>query len=339
MRWIALLMVSSTGMLALPLSAATFCVSSSTELQEAIEAAGSNGDGSNQIRLRPGVYVSPPNGFGRVIFPAAANIVISGGWRALIGPCDLPGQDATSSIIDGEEQRAGIVLHRDGAGSGETNLSWLTIRGGRQMAGSLYYGNGGGLAIFGSGPVSVANMVFHNNRANVNGGALYISGAERTLRNNLFVENQATSGSAVYAPTGGAVVLSNNTITRNLSAGAGTYALDFTNASPVSAWNNIMIGNLNAETIDLGAFGALLTQNILGTYCCQAAGGSQGNTSVDPQFVSESDLRLRRTSPAIEAGVNNNVGTRDLDGRPRQIGPAVDLGAYEADFLFGNGFE
>ncbi|MBK8066272.1 MAG: right-handed parallel beta-helix repeat-containing protein [Rhodanobacteraceae bacterium] len=338
MRWIVCLALPPLAALALPLAAANFCVSNSAALQEAIETAASNSDTNDQIRMRPGIYPSPPNGFGRAVFAPDDNIAISGGWLPLIGPCDLPGYDPSASVIDGEGQRAGLVIHRSGSGSGETNLSWLTIRGGRQMMSSLFYGNGGGLAIFGSGPVRLENLVFRSNRANVNGGAVYLGGGERTLRNNLFVDNQAVTGSAVYAPAGGAVVLSNNTVTANISAGAGTYAVDLSNVSPVSAWNNILSGNLGGG-MDLGAFFALLTQNNLGSFCCMADGGSQGNSTADPQFVSASDQRLRRTSPAIDAGVNNSVGSRDLDGRPRQIGPAVDQGSYEVDFMFADGFD
>ena len=44
------------------------------------------------------------------------------------------------------------------------------------------------------------------------------------------------------------------------------------------------------------------------------------------------DLRLRPNSPAIDAGDNAAVSskvTTDLDGRPRIINGAVDMGAYE----------
>ena len=344
MRWIVSLVPLLAALLPMPLVAASFCVSNSAELQVAIEAAASNSDSSDIIRLRPGVYLSPPNGFGREVFAAGDNISISGGWLPLIGPCDLPGYDATASVIDGEEQRAGLVFHRSGAGSGETNLSWLTIRGGRQNLSSLFYGNGGGLAIFGSGPATIENMIFENNRATVRGGALYIGGAQRTVRNNLFVDNWAANGSAVFAPgAGGTVLFSNNTLTRNgfVSPSGLVFLVDFSTSPASFAWNNIFHNNpIFSGYCDISGDQHMLNNNIIEHPCGSYAAGSSNNVNVDPSFAHPlNDLRLRRDSPAIDAGLNSGVSARDLDGRPRQIGPAVDRGAYEADFLFDNGFE
>lgn len=343
MRRIVSLVPLLAALLPLPLVAASFCVSNSAELQAALAAAASNADSTDTIRLRPGVYPSPlPNGF-RETFPHGDNISISGGWLPLIGPCDLPGYDATASVIDGEGQRAGLVFHRNGTGSGETHLSWLTIRGGRQNLSSLFYGNGGGVAIHDSGAASIQHMIFENNRATVRGGALYLGGAQRTVRNNLFVDNWAANGGAVFAPgAGGAVLFSNNTLTRNqLVAPTGlAFVVDF-DASPTSfAWNNILYNNPISVYCDISGDQHVLNNNIIEHPCGSYATGSSNNVNVDPRFVHPlDDLRLRRDSPAIDAGSNAGVGTRDLDGRPRQIGPAVDCGAYEADFLFGNGFE
>lgn len=343
MRRIVYLVPLLAALLPLPLVAASFCVSNSAELQAAIAAAASNADSNDTIRLRPGVYPSPlPNGF-REVFPHGDNISISGGWLPLIGPCDLPGYNATASVIDGEGQRAGLVFHRNGVGSGETHLSWLTIRGGRQNLSSLFYGNGGGVAIHGSGPASIQHMIFENNRATVNGGALYIGGTQRTIRNNLFVDNWAANGSAVFAPgAGGAVLFSNNTLTRNLlvEPTGQAHVVDF-HTSPTSfAWNNILYGNPISVYCDISGDQHMLNNNIIEHPCGSYAAGSGNNVNVNPRFVhSINDLRLRRDSPAIDAGLNSGVSARDLDGRPRQIGPAVDRGAYEADFLFGNGFE
>lgn len=333
------LLLSILALAAGPAGAASFCVSNSAELDAALETARTNADTSDVIRLRPGVYPAPAQGF-RHVFAGNDSINISGGWGNLIGNCDLPSYDPTLSVLDGQELNAVLVNLRSGAGTGATEISWLTIRGGRQMMSSLYFGNGGGFASFGSGPVSISHVIFQNNRANMNGGAVYIGGTERTLRNNLFIDNQATSGSAVFGPAGGPVQFSNNSVSRNPYSGSAGAAVDFSQEGTVSAWNNILRANSSVSfPCDFLAHGALLTQNIIGDPCGLPDGASQGNTSVDPQFISASDFRLRPASPAIHAGVNNGVASRDLDGRPRQIGPAVDQGAYETDRGYANGFE
>jgi hypothetical protein len=49
----------------------------------------------------------------------------------------------------------------------------------------------------------------------------------------------------------------------------------------------------------------------------------------DPRFVSESDFRLNRDSPAVDVGVPVPEVARDADGVTRPQGKAYDLGAYE----------
>jgi hypothetical protein len=64
------------------------------------------------------------------------------------------------------------------------------------------------------------------------------------------------------------------------------------------------------------------------------AGGTLNNcwVTLDPLFVAytQGNLRLQSYSPCINAG-NSDFGTADwdLDGRPRIVGSAVDIGAYE----------
>lgn len=49
----------------------------------------------------------------------------------------------------------------------------------------------------------------------------------------------------------------------------------------------------------------------------------------DPRLVSATDLRLRPTSPCIDAATAADAPARDLDGRLRPIGLGFDRGAYE----------
>jgi hypothetical protein len=61
-------------------------------------------------------------------------------------------------------------------------------------------------------------------------------------------------------------------------------------------------------------------------------GASGNNQSADPLFTAADDFHPKAGSPAIDAGVDDaSNGPKDLDGRDRKIGSAVDIGAYEFD--------
>ena len=69
-------------------------------------------------------------------------------------------------------------------------------------------------------------------------------------------------------------------------------------------------------------------------YCCTTPDpGGIGNVTNDPQFADAAagNYRLQAISPGIDAGDKAFVsGTTDLDGNPRIMYGAVDMGAYEA---------
>lgn len=62
-----------------------------------------------------------------------------------------------------------------------------------------------------------------------------------------------------------------------------------------------------------------------------AAGFNANGKNVDPQFVNKAanDLHLLGSSPAIDAGVTIATVVTDIDGTPRPLGAAYDIGAYE----------
>ena len=62
----------------------------------------------------------------------------------------------------------------------------------------------------------------------------------------------------------------------------------------------------------------------------QGGWAGEGNIDADPLFA-DADGRLSPGSPCIDAGNNSTVTvTTDLDGNPRIVGIAVDMGAFEA---------
>ena len=61
----------------------------------------------------------------------------------------------------------------------------------------------------------------------------------------------------------------------------------------------------------------------------------EGNQSGDPRFLGPDDFRLADDSPAIDAGVADQLGPSAFDGAARVQGVAVDMGAYERAGLPG----
>ena len=143
----------------------------------------------------------------------------------------------------------------------------------------------------------------------------------------------------------------NNTIVGNISdAPAVPAGLIMTGAAHFKISNNIIWNNAAAGGSDFGTQSAHSRQsNDIGIV---AAGATPdiltGEQSTDPQFVSCGFLcfgfELPRRSPLVDAGSDSaahEMGSNltDLAQLPRFIGPHVDIGAYENDVLFQDGFD
>ncbi len=326
-----------------PVAAATFCVSSSSELQSALQTASTNADASDLIKLKPGTYVSPAGGFGRnQAFGGEESISIEGGWGSLILNCDFSLNSSTASIIDGADINPGLIINR-GIGTGSTTIRRLTITRGFQGGNQVNTNRGGGLAIFtvqgSEGGTTVENVIFRDNNASLIAGGAYLAGQPLVVRSNLFVGNGASTGSAMSALSNSSTVyFNNNTVSQSVGSGPTALVVRFDGDSAVYLSNNILWGNFGR---DLFTTGHTLIANVVQT---MAGTPALENSTIasDPLFVSASDLRLRPGSPALNSGANTPFGglsTRDLDGSLRVNGPAVDRGAFESDTFFANGFE
>jgi hypothetical protein len=172
-------------------------------------------------------------------------------------------------------------------------------------------------------------------------------------------KNTNTTNGSQLGPYTGRTLVANNLVVNN--GGSGIHALY---SAHIDIINNTSYGNSQTPSIDDGeVYGnqsadMLIQNNILVAAPGKRLNSNNRNTGVtyvnnlffggttaavpgtntvlaDPQFVNATtnwataDFRLRPTSPAINAGVNNLLSPVDLAGNPRLVGANVDLGAYE----------
>jgi hypothetical protein len=167
----------------------------------------------------------------------------------------------------------------------------------------------------GSGPALAMNVTY--------GGGFV--GLGFALRNDTFYASQAGGGNGAElfvenggVGTGALTITATNTIIRSsatdiqthtAATGGGTQTLTVT------------FDHSNYATVNTSLGGAVTPAN------------TATNQSAAPVFVNATgdDLREVIGSPTIDAGATEAAnGATDLDGSPRTIGPATDVGAYEA---------
>jgi predicted outer membrane repeat protein len=276
--------------------------------------------------------------------------------------CDGDGIEVSfgSPIIRGNQ----IVGNIQSGCSGGTGGGGIEIGGAAsaKVVGNLIANNnagdgigGGGISLFAAGIPTIMNNIFMGNTNVTTGGAISMYNmSDAVVVQNLFVNNSSPQGGGVYylVPSGAnGPTLVNNTFLNNkainVGQGSAIYANDFD--VPSQLYNNIIYGvndqsgavycgNLNSNTPpvffnnDVFASGGTTYGGI-----CSDQTGLNGNISADPMFVSNTNLRLQATSPAIDAGDNSapDIPKKDLAGKPRIVdgdgdGDAIiDMGAYE----------
>jgi autotransporter-associated beta strand protein len=236
---------------------------------------------------------------------------------------------------------------------------------------------GGGMYIGGGSP-TLTNCTFIASSAGF-GGGMYSTASSPTLTNCTFIANSASSGGGMYnnssSPT-----LTDCTFIANSAGSGGGMSNDFSHtaltncafAANAATYGGGMYSNYSWPTLA----NCILWANTAPTGSQIFAGGGAsvvtysdihggysgaGNKNLDPQFVRNpgpgpdgtwrtadddyGDLRLRPSSPCIDAGNNSAVPTgisTDLAGNPRfadvpavadtgsGTAPIVDMGAYES---------
>ncbi len=202
--------------------------------------------------------------------------------------------------------------------------------------------NGGAVACFASSTRVTHNRFLGNSAVFRGGGVAATDGSSALVFNNAFLRNRAAGatneprgGGGVFVDAASAVTVLNNTLVENLAPIGGILCL-----SPAATLANNLV--TRGTTGIGGPAGLRLRRNNVfangGTNYVGFADvtGTAGNLSQDPQFAGEpreGNFALLPESPCRNAGESNvaHAGAVDLDGQPRTLQGAVDIGADEGD--------
>ena len=184
----------------------------------------------------------------------------------------------------------------------------------------------GALEIFASSGIVVTNCIFRSNVSTGSGG-----------------------GGGLWLGSGGSTQVVNCTIVENQGTTSNIGGL-YNQGASVTLRNSILWGNMGPT----GATNAVNQLSGAAAQYCLVQGGASGsgNLSSDPSFVdaASGDLRLRGTSPAVDAGTNAALPAGivlDAAGEPRVLdlwavpntgvgaGGVVDMGALEVQTSVG----
>lgn len=331
--------------LSIPAQAANFCVSSRTQAQAALDAADNNGQ-ADVIRFRSGVIdVLLALQFGTSAVGDNQTVTLTGGFNS---DCS---QRSGQTLLDGNS--VSPILNLELRGNRAFVIDRLTfLRGRNTSTGAgiyavLYDGSG-------SPTLRIDNSMIVSSASegpSTSAAGLYLSGAGTFyLRNSLIVGNMAANSAAAYINLDGTGYIVGNTVTSNVASNIEGSAFRVNAITPETrVWlsNNIIWGNEAYFDLNMTGDSRIgLVRNDIGTRnSLPLLPGSSGNTSIDPQFANCGvfclDRPLKRSSPLVDDGFDTPEGGMtllDLLGSDRTVG-TVDIGAYELERLFDDGFE
>jgi len=315
------------------------CVTSEAQFQAALTGA-QGATTATEIRVAQGMYSVPAASLNFASVAAGQGaLAISGGWD---GTCTTQTLNASLTVLDGQNVAHGVL---NIFSHGNVSVRFLTIENGNSTSGSA-----GSLSVLGAATIAVDHNILHGSTGSLYGGLVVNATAEADVDNNLIYANTATgatgteaAGAAVQC-AGGPIYATNNTIADNIltSPGAGSTGGLRLLTGPATLSNNIGWGNTTAD-LDYHVISGG-TETLVDSDYGVLAGtpGGSGNLSVDPRFLGAGDYHLATTSPLLGKGTITPAGglpTVDLEGTARTYANKVDLGAYERDEIFANGFE
>lgn len=336
----------------LPALAATFCVSTGTQLADAMNTAASNGQ-DDVIRIEARTLTGTSNSVSNPrwqyqVQPSDSytRLTISGGWSTGNNCASQSSNSPTATVLDANFTGRALNFSVPGGVEfgGQVEVRNLTIT--RASSGVSQIGaafNWGVTGVIGA-TLLLENVLVVASLANgpstgivsINHGG---SGSAKA-RNLIVFGNTTSTASPVFISASGSAfaILSNASIFDNTTAAAGS---GLTAQGIVTLANNAVADNTSSAATSFQAFspvgGSLtLRNNHFGTRSFVGGTSSEvGTTTGDAGWTQIGSVIIPNTnSPLRDSGTNSPTGglaSTDFNGDPRIVNGTVDRGAIEAE--------
>jgi predicted outer membrane repeat protein len=313
-----------------------------TAVLDGFTITGGNADGGQE---GGGIYCSSG-------YPMLSNLIVSGNYSSdqgggMYSILGSPTLWNVSFTANSSANRGGGFFAERGSPT-FINCTFThnsSLQGGAISSGDGTYPN--------TSSIKLTHTVFKNNSATNFGGAVDMQYGTASFNNVLFYQDTASSGGGISI-TSGSSIFSN--VTFNGNSATGTYAPNGEGGGGIYLWlstavlKNVILWANSGSPLFNGEVLSSMNSTVTLYHCLvqdstNSRGGfgvldlhggvdvdSGGNVFTNPVFVNAGtrDLRLSAGSPAIDAGIKTVVtSTTDLNGSPRIIGSAVDMGAFE----------
>jgi len=324
-----------------------YCATTSTELQEALDAAAyfSAAGESTVVNLVPGTTykttaLATPQPFHYSSTGTTGYLQLSGEGGY---PCTTTASNTSFPLLDGDHTTPVLVLH---AMQSAIIVKHLIIQNGESTT------SGAGLslntAMGDKGGFNIYGNIIRRNHTTASLGGVWIVDQSPSGNNdffaNLIIKNSADTGYGAggVSGNGNLTLFIQNTVADNktsLVGGPGGMNFEAISASTLHVDNSIFWGNDNFD-LSLNS-----DREVLLSYCDYDTrdgyppSSEVGRQQADPQFVdpTNGNFRLQGTSPVLGISPYEPTGT-DIEGNPLPRGGLADLGAYTRT-IFKDGFE